>query len=103
MDNFYNDNFQCLINNCNYFLPVNNFYNCMKDIQQSYDRKYIDSLDSSVLFTDWLSNSNIFKVVDLLQYKHRVHPNSNYVLSKSHEYENETKNMLITKIKNSIN
>lgn len=102
LDNFYNDNFQCLINTCNYFLPVNNFYNCMKDIQQSYDRKYIDSLDSAVLFTDWLSNSNIFKVVDLLQYKHRLHPNSNYVVSKSHEYDNETKNMLITKIKNSI-
>lgn len=100
LDKFLNNNFQCLINNCNYFLPVHRYYDCMKDIQYSYDRKYIDSLDSAVLFTDWLANKNIFKVIESLHYKHRVHPNSNYVVSNSREYENQTKHMLISKIMN---
>jgi len=46
-----------------------------------YDRNIIDSLDSAVLFTDWLCDNNNIFVVNNLMYKHRLHPHSNYVVS----------------------
>lgn len=93
--------FQCLINTCNYFLPVKNFIKCMDCVQHDYNREVIDSLDSAVLFSDWLVNNNIF-VVDSLHYKHRLHDQSNYVLSKSHCHNDYVLNMLLSKITNSL-
>ena len=101
--NYFNDNnFQCLINNCNYFLPVKNYINCMKNIQHTYKREVIDSLDSAVLFTDWLFNNNNIFIVQTLEYKHRLHDKSNYILSKSHSYSKLVLNMLFNKIKSSL-
>jgi hypothetical protein len=74
-----NLNFICLINNCNYFLPTQEYIKCMS--QYTYERATIDSLDSNVLFTDWLYNNNTVYIVDNLKYKHRVHSNSNHALS----------------------
>jgi hypothetical protein len=99
--NDFNDNiFQCLINTCNYFLPVKRFNTLMNDLQFSYKREIIDSLDSAVLFTDWLYNNNKIYVVQNLHYNHRLHNKSNYVLSTSHSYSNMVLNNLINKIKN---
>jgi hypothetical protein len=101
--NEFNDNiFQCLINTCNYFLPVKKFNECMINIQNNYRRDVIDSLDSAVLFTDWLFNKNNIFVLESLHYNHRLHDQSNYVLSKSHSYSKSVLNMIFNKIKNSI-
>jgi hypothetical protein len=101
--NEFNDStFQCLINTCNYFLPVKNFIQCMDCVQHDYKREVIDSLDSAVLFTDWLLSNNIF-VVESLHYKHRLHDQSNYMLSKSHSYSSIVLDMLLSKITNSSN
>lgn len=92
--------FQCLINTCNYFLPVKNFI--MNTLQFTYKREIIDSLDSAVLFTDWLCNNNNIYVVANLHYNHRLHDKSNYMLSKAHIYSNMVLSNLINKVKNSI-
>jgi hypothetical protein len=101
--NAFDDNiFQCLINTCNYFLPVKKFNECMINIQNNYKREVIDALDSAVLFTDWLFNNNNIFVLESLYYNHRLHDQSNYILSKSHSYSKSVLNMLFNKIKNSI-
>jgi hypothetical protein len=100
INNFNDNNFQCLINTCNYFLPVKKFIECMNNIQYTYKREEIDCLDSAVLFTDWLSNDNMFFVIEKLNYKHRLHEKSNYMLSKSHSYSNYVLNKLFNKICN---
>jgi len=97
--NNFNDNvFKCLINTCNYFLPVNPYITIMQ--KYTYDRNIIDCLDSAVLFTDWICNNNNFLVVKDLIHKHRLHPNSNYVISKSRQYTRLVENNLISKINN---
>jgi len=102
INDFNDNNFQCLINTCNYFLPVKQFNACMVHIQNNYKREIIDSLDSAVLFTDWLFNNHHIFVLESLHYNHRVHDKSNYVLSKSHSNNSSVLNMLFDKIKNSI-
>ena len=97
---FNNITFQCLINTCNYFLPVKNYVNCMK--KYNYERCIIDSLDSAVLFSDWILNKNNIFVVNNLIYKHRLHPNSNYNISSSRKHENNVKHMLFNKIYNML-
>jgi glycosyltransferase involved in cell wall biosynthesis len=92
--------FQCLINACNYFLPVKKYSNCMN--KYTYNREIIDSLDSAVLFTDWLCDNCKVLVVDGLVYSHRLHPNSNYMLSESKKYTNLVNANLVAKIKNSL-
>jgi glycosyltransferase involved in cell wall biosynthesis len=91
-----NTNFMCLINNCNYFLPVQEYINCMNSF--SYNRWDIDSQDSAVLFTDWLyKNNTVFIVKDLI-YKHRLHSNSNYMKNHTRCNENEIRKYLINKL-----
>lgn len=100
LNEFNNLNFECLINTCNYFLPVKNYRKCMKDIIKTYDREKMDSLDSAILFTEWLYKGyNFFTVTDLI-YHHRLHKNSNYMLSGSKKYSNEIKMIIYNKIKN---
>lgn len=98
INNFNDINFQCLINNCNYFLPCKEFVLCMKDGFNTYNRNFIDCLDSAVLFTDWICKNRI-KVVKDLKYYHRLHPNSNYARGSSRRYEASVKAQLISKIK----
>lgn len=100
ISNFNEPIFQCLINTCNYFLPVKNFI--MNTLQFTYKREIIDSLDSAVLFTDWLCNNNNIYVVENLHYNHRLHDKSNYVLSKARIYSNMVLSNLINKVKNSL-
>ena len=90
--------FQCLINTCNYFLPVKKFMDIMNSLQHTYKREIIDSLDSAVLFTDWFCNNNNIYVVENLHYKHRLHNKSNYCLSKSHCHSGMVLNDLINKV-----
>lgn len=94
---FQQTKFQCLINTCNYFLPTYNFLKAMN--KYKYERKIIDSLDSAVLFTDWLCDNHNVIVVENLTYSHRLHSNSNYVLSDSKKHSNSVKKYLIDKIK----
>lgn len=98
LQNFDDIVFKCLINTCNYFLPVKQYQNIMK--KYSYERNIIDCLDSAVLFTDWICNDNKIFVVENLVYAHRCHPNSNYVLSDSKKHTNLVERNLINKIKN---
>ena len=95
--------FLCLTNNCNYFLPVKTFLNCMKPLQHLYDRRTMDCQDSLILFSDWLCNNNTFYVVKDLHYKHRLRPNSNYMVSTSRIHENENKEKVINKVVQNIN
>jgi hypothetical protein len=90
-----NLNFICLINNCNYFLPTQEYINCMN--KYTYERATIDSLDSNVLFTDWLYNNNTVFIVENLKYKHRLHPKSNYNLSHTCD-EPTIRRMLVDKL-----
>jgi len=101
LENFSNNNFQCLINNCNYFLPVKVFMNCMNDIKSIFERDKMDVLDSAVLFTNWLCNDKYFFVVNKLIYGHRLHQTSNYMLSPSHKYKDSVLYFLFNKVKNS--
>jgi glycosyltransferase involved in cell wall biosynthesis len=99
LNNFNNNNFQCLINNCNYFLPVNSFIKCMNQYKDIHKREEMDVLDSAVLFTDWLLNNNNFIVVENLIYGHRLHPNSNYMLSPSHKHRDHVLKKMYDSIK----
>ena len=79
--------FQCLINNCNYFVPVTNFIQCMQ--KYDFERETMDVVDSAALFTFWLcSGKQVFVVKDLL-YRHRIHKDSNSVVSTTHKYRDE--------------
>lgn len=98
LNNFNNNRFQCLINNCNYFVSVKAFTNCMNVHKNKYIREQIDALDSAVLFTEWLTTGNKIFVVDNLVYGHRVHDQSNYRVSKSHSYSNQILHMLYNKV-----
>lgn len=102
INDFNDNNFQCLINTCNYFLPVNEYKSCMVWGKNTYSREQIDSLDSAVLFTDWLSNNNNIFIVSNLVYKHRIHSLSNYAVSNARKYENMVKQFLYNKIKQLI-
>lgn len=90
-------NFQCLINNCNYFLPVKEYVECAQ--LEEYERHIIDSLDSNVIFTDWMCKKNTIFVVDNLIYKHRIHSQSNYELSIGKQYIEIVRHQLLDKIK----
>lgn len=103
LDNFNVNRFQCLINNCNYFLPKSTFMNCMNKYKYFHKREIMDVLDSAVLFTDWLNNNNTFLIVNDLTYYHRLHPNSNYNVSPSHKHREEVLNFLYSTIKDSNN
>uniref|UniRef100_A0A6C0JGV4 Glycosyltransferase 2-like domain-containing protein n=1 Tax=viral metagenome TaxID=1070528 RepID=A0A6C0JGV4_9ZZZZ len=94
---FKKNTFQCLINTCNYFVPVKEYLKNMETISNLYNRPYMDSLDSAVLFTEWLTENEVF-VVNNLFYKHRLHDESNYSMSKSKNSENIVKNYLYYKI-----
>lgn len=100
LNNFNDIIFKCFINTCNYFLPVNPYINIMQ--KYTYDRNIIDSLDSAVLFTDWLCDNNNVLVVKDLIHKHRLHSNSNYMVSNSKKYTNIVENNLKLKINNHI-
>jgi glycosyltransferase involved in cell wall biosynthesis len=100
LNNFNNNKFQCLINNCNYFVPVKAFTNCMNAHKNNYVREQIDALDSAVLFTEWLTSGNTIYVVDNLIYGHRLHNQSNYNVSTSHRYSNQVLQFLYNKIGN---
>ena len=80
-------NFQCLLNTCNYFVPVKEYLNCMNPIKYSYDRSEMDSLDSAVLISDWFTSGNNIFIVKGLSYKHRLHNNSNYCKAGTQKYE----------------
>lgn len=99
INDFHENTFQCLINNCNYFLPCKEYLLCMEEKSKKYDRNIIDCLDSAVLFTDWLLNNKSIKIVKDLSYFHRLHKNSNYVRGKSRNYETIVKIQLLNKIK----
>ena len=96
LNHFHDIIFKCLINTCNYFIPVKHYLQIMN--KYTYKREIIDCLDSAVLFTDWVYNKKL--VVENLTYSHRSHPNSNYCLSESKKYTNIVENNLISKIKN---
>jgi glycosyltransferase involved in cell wall biosynthesis len=91
------NDFLCLTNTCNYFLPVKQYLSCMT--KETYDRNIIDSLDSAVLFTDWLCGYNTVFIVKNLKYHHRLHPESNYMKSPTRHYETFVRNLLIEKVK----
>ena len=50
---------------------------------------------------NFVNNNNIF-VIDSLQYNHRLHDQSNFMISKAKPYNNFVLNVLLNKIKNSI-
>ena len=79
--------FQCLINNCNYFVPVANFQQCMQKYE--FNREKMDVVDSAALFTYWLCSGNQVLVVKNLSYRHRIHKDSNCVVSPSQKYRDE--------------
>lgn len=91
-----NMNFKCLINTCNYFLPVNEYLSIMK--KYDYERMKIDCLDSMVLFADWIHHNNKVYIVDNLIYKHRLHTQSNFVLSPSHKFSREVESNILQKL-----
>lgn len=95
---YYNIKMQCLMNTCNYFIPVKKYIETMK--KYKYDRMYIDAIDSLILFTDWIKNNNKILVVDNLIYKHRLHKNSNYVKSQSHKYSKNIIDKIYIDLKN---
>jgi hypothetical protein len=64
----------------------------------SYERMKIDSLDSNVLFADWIHDNNKVYIVDGLVYKHRLHPQSNYILSPSHKFSRMVENEILEKL-----
>jgi len=98
LNNFHDIVFKCLINTCNYFIPVKPYLQIMN--KYTYTREIIDSLDSAVLFTDWLCDKNKVFVVENLTYFHRLHKNSNYTLSQSKKHTGLVENNLISKINN---
>ena len=101
LNNFSDNTFQCLINTCNYFVPVQNYSICMSKV--SYERNIIDSLDSAVLFSDWLYDDGKVYIVPNMIYAHRCHPNSNYVRSSARRHEPNVKRQIFAKLTQKIN
>lgn len=99
---FYETNFQCLVNNCNYFVPVHMFVECMKCVKDNYQRNRIDSVDSVVLFSDWLLCHNHIYIVPGLTYGHRIHPNSNFMLTHRNTNRDEVLAELCEKVKGKL-
>ena len=93
---FHDSNFQCLLNTCNYFLPREQF---LRFTDNNYDRNKIDTLDSAILFTDWIASKNKIKVVKDMIYNHRLHPDSNYLKGRSRKFEPDIKKQMFLKIK----
>lgn len=101
-ENKNNQNFKVLTNTCNYFLPVKRFLQVMDPLKNNFNRDTMDCLDSAIIFKDWLISGNTFFVVNKLFYHHRLHPNSNFTLSKSKKFENTTINNIYVEIQNAI-
>jgi hypothetical protein len=100
INEFTNIRFQCLINDCNYFVNTKKYTECMNKIVDYYRREEMDCVDSAVLFTEWLLSNNKVMVIENLHYKHRLHPNSNYVTTCSRSNPELILNQLLNKIKN---
>ena len=98
LDHFGISNFQCLINTCNYFVPVKQYCDCMNKTKDTYIRSEIDCLDSAVLFTDWMLDGNKIFVVKDLTYKHRLHNNSNYSRGLSRKHEGQIRHIIFKKM-----
>lgn len=95
-----NAKFHCLLNNCNYFLPVSHFLKCMREQGDKFMfvREKMDILDSTTLFVNWLCNGNEVYVVENLTYQHRIHNRSNYAVSPSRTYRDEVIRQLYDRI-----
>lgn len=81
------NNFRCLINNCNYFCNKNicNFVDLNKFI-----RKEMSCIDTFYINKSWLKNKKKIKIVPNMTYRHRLHKQSNYVMTnnnKSHRHQ----------------
>ncbi len=100
INNFNNVFFQSLINTCNYFINTTKYIKCMNNIINLYKRDEMDCVDSAVLFTEWLLDGNNIFVVENLHYKHRLHPNSNYMKKSSTSKPDLILNQLLNKIIN---
>lgn len=91
--------FQCLLNTGNFFLPCKQFFKCMQPKFSQYNRKYIECIDISIMFTDWLCEKKRIFVVNDMKYYHRLHPTSNYARGSSRQYEKSVKAQLLQRIK----
>jgi len=72
--------FLCFINTCNFF--------CNKKLLKFMDRKSfyrpeMSCIDSFYINKCWLKGKNKIKVVKGMQYKHRLHPRSNYMTTNN--------------------
>ena len=67
------------MNTCNYLVPVKNFLRCISPIVDNYDVRQLSSIDCVVFFSHWIECGNSVKVVPSLEYKHRIHSNSQYL------------------------
>ena len=86
LQKFNEQKFQCLMNNCNYFLPKINYLNCMNKYKNLYSRELISGLDSLLLYCSWINENNTIFIVENFIYNHRLHNLSFYSLSnKSNE------------------
>ena len=74
-----NMNFRTLMNTCNYLLPVKNFMSCISIEVENYDTRKISSIDCVMFFSHWIQCGYSVEVVPELEYKHRIHSNSQYM------------------------
>ncbi len=101
IENFPLDNFQCLINNGNYFFPTKPYLSCMSHGQQHYQGYMIHPLDAVVPFTDWLCAGKKILIVPDLIYHHRLHETSLYARESDPQKELLAKNWLFERVKKS--
>lgn len=92
-------NMRTLMNTCNFLVPVKNFLKCLEPVINEYDVREISSLDCVVFFCHWLSCGNKYKVERNLEYRHRVHPNSQYIKNLHLLNPDDWYDRLINKVK----
>jgi glycosyltransferase involved in cell wall biosynthesis len=87
--NKFNDvKIKTFMNNCNYFLCKDRYLDCMNknkhnivNLINNFGVNLLMPFDSVTLLVLWLKENNKIKVVEYLEYKHRIHDESTFKIS----------------------
>ena len=87
-DKFFDGKMTTFMNNCNYFLCKDKYLDCMnknnniiENLINNIGANLLMPFDSITLLILWLKENNKIKVVEYLEYKHRIHDESTFKIS----------------------
>lgn len=100
-DKFSDKKIKIFMNTCNYFLCKDKYLECMNknnhiivNLINEFGVNKLMPFDSVTLLVLWLKENNKIKVVENLEYKHRIHAESTFLLSDK-RFEKRINNYLL--------